>query len=71
MKANPDMGRRLTALVNELRASMWSHPIIGDGDDHYEAGHRCARVDSACNAMQLAALALGHDICADDAEVLS
>lgn len=65
MRANPDAGRRLMAMVRELRASMWSSAILSDGDP-YEAGHRRARVDSACDAMTLAAMALGHDITEGD-----
>lgn len=70
MRANPELGRRLMAMVNELRANMWRQRVMGADGDPWEAGHRNAKVDSACDAMQLAALALGHDICeGDDAEV--
>lgn len=65
MRADPDTGRLLMAFVRELRASMWSSSILSDGDP-YEAGHRRAKVDSACDAMQAAAMALGHDITEGD-----
>jgi hypothetical protein len=66
VKANPDMGRRLMAMVLEMRAAQRGPLSWRDPGDPYEAGYRAARVRSACDAMQLAALALGHDICADD-----
>lgn len=69
MIANPDMGRRLMALVDELQALGRGPMSWRDPGDPYEAGYRAARVRSACDAMTLAALALGHDICeGDDAE---
>lgn len=66
MKANPDMGRRLMAMVHELHAMQRGPASWADPGDPYEAGYRAARVRSACDAMQLAALALGHDICEGD-----
>ena len=66
MKANPDMGRRLMALVREMQALNRGPASWSDHGDPYEAGHRRAQVDSACHAMMIAALALGHDICEGD-----
>ena len=66
MKANPGMGRRLMALVREMEALNRGPASWSDHGDPYEAGHRRARVDSACYAMTMAALGLGHDITEGD-----